>query len=83
MQPEREHFSGNTKLNIITRSRPAILVTHHPAIDIFLFQDYTEAPTCKTRLKRIKIEVGKMMGITKGTGTAGNIAVAGALFGFK
>ena len=33
MQPEREHFSGNTKLNIVTKSRLAILVTHHSDID--------------------------------------------------
>jgi hypothetical protein len=33
MRPEREHFSGNTKLNIITKSRLAILVTLHSAID--------------------------------------------------
>ncbi len=33
MRLEREHFSENTRLNIITKSRPAILVTHHSAIN--------------------------------------------------
>jgi len=36
MRPEREHFSGNIKLNIITKSRLAILVTHHSAINNLL-----------------------------------------------
>jgi hypothetical protein len=45
MQPEREHFSGNTKLNIITKSRLAILVTHHSAIDKHPGEDYTQVPT--------------------------------------
>ncbi len=41
MRPEREHFSENTKLNIITKSRLAIFVTHHSDIDSLSGYDYT------------------------------------------
>ena len=78
MRPEKEHFSGNIKLNIIIISQLAMLVTHHSAIDKPPLEDYAQAPTCKT-LSNLIYRFRKMNCI-EGIRTVKRIAVAGALF---